>query len=175
MYESHITVNNFTDEEFKLHCKELGVKPVIIEDDTGSNTRQTMTARFHRTGLPEALFEMNEIANYFGDNVIRRKLEKIISKNSEIPPHLYLEFHLKFETSDEKFASMVEAVGGHSSRNIAKNRKYQFATVRTLEGYERLKRLNYHLVGTIRECVVYDDNPGIDSGWCGCECGLKMI
>ena len=176
MYESHITVNGLDDDEFKYVCSRIGVRPVIIEDDTGSGIRQMMTARFHKTNdQRQALNEMEAIASEF-KTVVRRKLEKIIGKKDSIPDHLYLEFHLKYEVEDtDQFVADVTSAGGHASRNVVK--QSQFATARSVETYLRLKDVlsKYRRVNGIMECVVFDDNPAIDIGWCGCECGFKEI
>ncbi|RDJ35566.1 MAG: hypothetical protein DWQ19_12175 [Crenarchaeota archaeon] len=185
MYESHITVTNIKDEEFKSVCQTLQVKPVIIEEDTGSGVRQTMTARFHKTHDEKQAFdEMNELASHFGNRVIRRKLEKIVGKG-EMPPHLYLEFHLKYEVPKNRvkeFVNKVSVLGGHTSQNIIKQANgenvFQFATAREPEVYHRLRDelQEFNRINVIRECVVFDDNPNIDSGWAECkECIIKQI
>lgn len=183
MYESHVTVSNLNDTEFIAACAKLGVKPVIIEGDTGSHQRQMMTARFHKTNNQEqALKEMHGLADQF-DHVVRRKLEKIVAK--EMPSHLYLEFHLKYEVDkadlDEFILTVMEA-GGHTSRNMVKQTQndltvYQFATARSEEVFQRLlvNLSSYRRINVIRECVVFDDNPLMDTGWCGCECGFKLL
>ena len=179
MYESHITINGLEDEDFKTICKRLGVRPVIIENDTGSNTRQLMTARFHKTNSQQqATQEMEAIASNF-KNVVRRKLEKIIGKTDTIPDHLYLEFHLKYEVKESQLDQFVKTVikaGGHTSKNVVK--QSQFATARNKETYFRLKNdlRNYRKINGIMECVVFDDNPNIDVGWHGCAgCMFKNI
>ena len=131
----------------------------------------------------------NKIIHYFSKfystGKIRRKLEKIVGKNSELPKHLYLEFHIKYELENSRLDDFVNRVlknGGHTSSNMLKlsenpNLVFHFATTRTLENYRKLLYAlsDFHRINTIRECVVFDDNPEIDTGWCGCECGLKQI
>ncbi len=185
MFESHITVSHIDDEHFKRACSKLGVKPVIIENDTGSHQRQLMTAKFHHTtDQLAALAEMYELADQLAlvSYVKRRKLELILGKRYEfpLPKHLYLEFHLKYEVDPEcleEFREAVKALGGHTATNVAKDSKYQFASTRTQLGYFKLlKGLSaYKRVSVIRECVVFDDNQTLDSGWCGCECGIKVV
>lgn len=187
MYESHVTVEGLTDETFLGICTELGVKPVIIESDTGSNVRQMMTAKFHKTNnLLEAKHSMYQIGARFGKGVIRHKLEEIIGRRSELPDHEYLEFHLKYEIhldEIEEFVDMVLWSGGHTAKNTLKQTSnpktvYHFATARDLDAYNRLlvNLRDYRRLNGIMECVVFDDNPQIDSNWYGCDgCAFKTV
>lgn len=186
MYESHVTVVGIGDDEFKDACRTLGVKPVIIEDDTGSPHRQVMTARFHKTAdrfVAEA--EMLAVADHFGPAVIRRKLEKIVGKRGAVPEHLYLEFHLKYEVPEDavgEFTRTVLGCGGHTARNAAAPGPpgvvHRFATARSEEAVRGLSDglSGYVRIQSLMECVVFDDNPELDSGWsCSMECPIKEI
>jgi len=77
----------------------------------------------------------------------------------------------------EEFRKTVIGLGGHTATNVAKDDRYQFATVRNGNAYAELiyGMKNYKRVSVIRECVVFDDNQTLDSGWCGCDCGIKVI
>jgi len=179
MYESHITVADVTDEKFKTVCKEYGLKPVIIEKDTGSELRQVMTAKFHRTKvLEQALNEMNEIATKF-DNIIRKKLEFIVGKNSTLPAYKYLEFHSKYKVPQEMESIFTKTVldnGGHVAKNVARPGNFMFATSRDKAVHTAIQKnlAEFELINTISECVVYDDNESIDSKWYSCfECPIK--
>ena len=128
---------------------------------------------------------MHKIADVFSGNVIRRKLEKIIGKYSAIPKHEYLEFHSKYEIvidQIELFRDIVERNNGHTARNILKdsdnpNSVFYFATTRTHENFKILtKALNrFKRLNSLMECVVYDDNPNVDSNWGCLECGFKSL
>lgn len=189
MYESHVTVTGMDDGEFVSLCRNLGVKPVIIEEDTGSDgLRQMMTAKFHFTDdLDRAMAEMKSIASNFC-TVRRCKLEYIVgSSKTPLPEHKYLEFHTKYELEDyevEPFLKVISSLGGHTSRNVLKhpthpNRHYYFATSRDRLVWKRMLAAlsDYSRVNSIMECVVYDDAPEIDCVWahCGTCCGLKAI
>lgn len=187
MFESHITITGFADSSFQSLCRNIGVKPVIITDDTGSSLRQLMTAKFHKTNnFEEAKNEMFQIASYFSKHVIRHKLEKIVGKHSQIPPHKYLEFHSKYEipyNQISEFTDIVIKSGGHTSQNILKinpnNQKtFRFATARNIGVYQKMTQNlhKYQRINSIMECVVYDDNPYIDKNWHGCDsCQLKSM
>lgn len=190
MFESHVTIEKVNKEYFIDICHKIGVKPVIIKDDTGSHiTTQMMTAKFHKTDdLVTAISEMFSISECF-DGVIRRKLEFIIPNSDEIPKEIkkrikYFEYHLKYsvpKNSVDFFRNMVKECGGHSSRNIAKDTRndYVFATAREIEvKHELIRKLGYagfDLGWVIREAVIYDDNEDMDSNWRCYECPLKRI
>lgn len=187
MYESHVTVEGIDQEAFEKICRTIGAKAVVIDMDTGSNMKQMMTAKFHKTNDQfEALWDMTHIAAKF-DHVIRRKLEYIIpKKHAPLPPHKYLEFHAKYELEFDQldeFIDKVREVGGHTSRNVLKqfadgDRCYHFATARHQEVWDKMLEIlsPYKRVNGIRECVVHDDNPDLDTNWYGCNgCFLKRI
>jgi hypothetical protein len=179
VFESHITFEDIPDEEFVRICKRAGVKPVVIEDDTGADRRQTMTAKFHKTDdLDQVMREVEEIAAHFPAPPLRRKVEKIVGKFAGLPDHQYLEFHLKYRVDPKDAGPFVEEVrnlGGHTSRNAMKE-GYRFATARDVNTYRSLKSLPYEKVHQTMECVVHDDNPGLDVNWDGCKsCLLKPV
>lgn len=185
MFESHITVSDIdSPAHFFETCQRLRVKPVIIENDTGSSEpRQVMTAKFHKTNsVEDAMQEVSVLAHGlrpFG--VIRRKLEYI----GIIDPHLYLEFHSKYAVSNERldeFVADVASLGGHTATNINKpapQGAYVFATFRSPDLFDRavgpLTIRWGRAINTIKECVVFDDNPSIDSLWHCMECPLKTL
>lgn len=188
-YESHVTVEGMNPQRFQRICKEIGVKPVMIEQDTGSGVDQMMTAKFHPgVDLNCAMSAMNEITRHFLPYVCRRKLEVIVGKRTHVKNYLYLEFHSKFllrRGSLHDFVRIVRDLGGHTSRNSLKHEAgsdkiYHFVTTRDLSLMEKIvKRLSagperYAYMGIIRECVVFDDNPTIDRHWAH-DCGACRI
>ncbi len=182
MYESHITIQAMDVKEFQEICKTIQAKSLVIDQDTGSNNlTQMMTAKFHNTQSYQVAYnEMQVIAGNF-PNVIRLKLEKIISKGEEPKDYLYLEYHLKYRVESMwrwNFLSTVDSNGAHSSVNTLKDDGTYFVTTRSEEKYKTIKeRLkSFKLLSVIRECVVFDNNPEIDSGWMGCKmCTQKDI
>lgn len=180
VYESHITVIDIHPNIFRSRCQQLGVKSLLIEKDTGSNNLpQLMTAKFHNVkSYDKAFSEMMEIASNFKH--IRLKLEQIVSKNEKVECQ-YQEFHSKFELNkgdQEEFLKIVADNGAHSSVNTLQKHSglFYFVTTRNEKHHERLIKSLHHykILSTIRECVVYDNNPSIDSGWYECKgCGFK--
>lgn len=177
MYETHVTVESNYDEFIEI-CTLNKLKPVVITDDTGSlMSEQKMTSKFHNCDYETAYSEMNNIANLF-KKVIRKKLEKIISKNTIIDfDFKYKEFHSKFEVIDHDFfKDIVLKNGGHVSVNKIKGNNFRFFSTRDEIKHNKILNLlipYFKYLGTIRECVVYDDNESIDSNWRCQDCPLK--
>jgi len=179
MFESHITVEN--EIGFVEKCKLNNIKSVLIANDSGSNyINQSMTASFHKTNDFEFAFQqMKKISSLF-KNVIRNKLEKIVSKKTKINfDYKYKEFHSKFIIKDfqhDEFLHIILSNGGHTSTNLSKGSNFRFFTTRDEKLHDFiLKKLKskFEYLGTIREVVVYDDNPNIDSNYICKECPLK--
>lgn len=188
MYESHVTVDDIEEEDFLTICKRIDVKPILIEMDSGAGfLPQMMTGKFHKTDdVNVAKREMDFIASQFS-SVIRKKLELIVGKRTELPEHLYLEFHSKFEIPNNRiyhFLLTVAELGGHTSVNSLKlksesGNSYHFATSRDRQTMRKMITEltgQFNLVNTIMECVIYDDNPELDLNWQGChDCLIKAV
>lgn len=93
-------------DDFKNHCKSIGVKPIIIELQLENGTLEdVMTSSKHFGDNRSAYEESERIANYLsklGYKVIRKKIETvpwhpaapIISTGKEIPNGCYFESHI---------------------------------------------------------------------------------
>jgi hypothetical protein len=183
LYESHITVDGMSPEEFSCLCIANKLKPVFIVNDTGSNQDQMMTAKFHRVQSREAaISQMDDIASLFSV-VVRRKLELVIGRQSPPIDYLYLEFHSKYlihQHDTDCFLDIILSAGAHTSTNAfklsaEKDLFYRFMTTRDPVKHAMVLRelKQFKLVNTIAECVVYDDNPNLDSNWSCFDCPLK--
>lgn len=179
MYESHVTVSGLSCEEFREICRQIKVKAVVIEGDTGSDSKQQMMTSWFHKDYDTAIGEMQFVACVFGEHVVRCKIELVMGKRTALPrEYLYREFHLKYQVSqedDEEFVSTVLGCGGHTSTN-ARKPGFRFATARTPEVMTRLTSglSAYKFVGAIMECVVYDTNPEMDPHWGVCnDCLIK--
>jgi hypothetical protein len=188
IYESHITISGLPEISFREKCISLGVKPIHIVNDTGSNgLPKLMTGFFHKDKTESQAFREMWVASIkFGDKyVIRRKLELILGRNQKPPKHhQYLEFHLKYivpHYNVSNFLNEVQLLGGHTSRNYYKptdshGNYFVFVTARSEELSWKLQQNlsnKYALANLIRECVIYDDNPSIDTVWNCMECPIK--
>lgn len=185
MYESHITVQGIDYEDFAAICSRLGLKPIHIQMDTAAGIDQMMSSRFHKTTKDQALTELHGFADAF-PGVIRRKLEMVIGKNTPIPPDfLYREFHSKFLMREEALSTFLDFAvksGVHTSRNASKpapgpGMVYHFASTREeapMTQFLRSLPEEYKFVNSIAECVIFDDNPSMDTNWNCFECPLKQ-
>lgn len=191
-YEVHITIEQIPSDTFIELCKILKLKPILIENDTGSgNLPQLMTSRFYRLPYKNTLDEVKRCEKFFEYHkikVLRSKIEFIIPKNSlylfpaDMPSILYQEFHTKYYIPLDKqdtFCYAVERQGGHTSTNSLKNPEYIFVTSRDQKSHEALKRQmsreSYIVLNSIHENVVFDTNPSLDVKWnqACLECPLK--
>jgi hypothetical protein len=176
MFESHVTVEDFSEEGFRAKCKDIGVKPVVIYQDSGGRPVQMMTQEFFKsTDRDAAVARLHEIADQFGTNCKRRKLEEIVGGRAKsLPPHDYLEFHLKYSpVAPLTFSAHVLQLGGKTSMNANGN---CYATANDRATYEKLKSglIGHNFISEAFECIVFDSNPSYDFVH-HCDCGLKVV
>src|SRR5215213_8164239 len=80
-YEAHVTIDaadDATRERFRARCRELGVKPVLIDLPEGVTPSQPMTSSYHRGTVGEAAAAVAEVVRGVraaGFAVTRVKLE----------------------------------------------------------------------------------------------------
>jgi len=110
-------------EEFKEDCKEIGVKPIVIdlEINDGSTLKDVMTSSKHfgdnRSAYEESERICNELKKY-GYKVLRNKIESVpwhpaapvISTGKEIPNGCYFESHIGIIISQEEKEDLNELV-----------------------------------------------------------------
>lgn len=140
-YEIHITLNSLDGldvEKFKLDCKSIGVKPIILAlQDKNSNKIMddvmTSSKIYGNNGI--AFEEMKRISNSLtnlGYNVIREKIEASYwhakapfreDGNTIMPDGCYFEVHLNIECDKEKIIKLnqiAKSTNCHLSRNAFK-------------------------------------------------------
>jgi NTP pyrophosphatase (non-canonical NTP hydrolase) len=121
-FEIHITVKpeldfswDFTNDEFIDDCKEIGVKPIVLDLEMKEGTlKDVMTSSKHFGDNRSAYEEANRIANEltsFGYKVVRKKIETVpwhpaaptFNTGEPIPNGCYFESHIGVTiTPDEK-------------------------------------------------------------------------
>jgi len=195
MYESHITLDSYgiSIERFKEICRIAKVKSLWIENDSGSDYLvQPMSKCFYQDTFAGTFIKVQRTKNLFesyGLKVIRVKIEEIIRPNEARKDEqeiLYREFHSKFHVpldSKEKFLYIVGSYGAHTATNSLKSPDYFFVTTRDEKLHsdlvKELETVGFKRTNSIKEYVVYDSNPQIDTKWAkpeGCyECPLKPI
>ena len=183
-YEVHITLEVSDIEDFIKDCKEMGVKPIIIEtqnnDDFGI---QVMTSsKYVNDNYKKTV---NNLASQFSNKytILRQKVEiqPEIEKNID---HIYYESHLRLKLVNNFNLNIVKELCNkynfHFSKNLFKIDKdyiYQMITYReyntTLNKFniiienmsQELKILNINCDKIeIEECI-FDSNIHIDNNW----------
>lgn len=181
-FEVHITVNTTDVNKFVSDCKNIGVKPIVIETIIGNN--QVMTSSVHE-GY-DYLNVMNAIK--FGllklkYDVVRCKIEA--KPEQEINPNfIYFETHLRLKLNKnanyDHIFSICKERKFHVSRNLFKKDSeynYQMITYRqyepnihsfnlvvdSMKTYLDKNNIVYDKV-EIEECI-YDSNVSIDENW----------
>lgn len=197
-YEIHITVKRVDDiETFKKVCKDLGVKPIVL--DLNNNIIDMMTSSHHYGNNTSSLEEAKRISNglsELGYEVLREKIETVPwhpsapSDNDispQMPKNCYFEAHVSClitdETIKEKVKQISDEKGAHLSRNAFKtNNDGSYINMVTLRNYETtsesFERLVKELTQTfdknnieyekvITEFAIYDTNVSHDFLWTG--------
>lgn len=167
-YESHVTVraaDEATRERFKTLCRELGVKPVLIDLPEGVNPSQPMTSSYHRGTVEEAAAATAGLVRAVraaGFAVVRVKLEAVATNAGVptdadagyLPTDCYFEFHVKLALppggDDSRLNDLCRRHDAHLSRNAFKTRAdgraERFVTLRVYHAgkqtaFRRLDRL----------------------------------
>lgn len=130
-YEIHITVDTsdnpimfdrkrFDIEQFKVACKEIGVKPIVIDLEMDELKDVMTSSKFfgdNRTAYEESERIANELFD-FGFEVVRKKIETVpwhpgapfISTGKEIPNDCYFESHIGVVITKDKKERLNEFV-----------------------------------------------------------------
>lgn len=140
-YEIHITVNveNGIDiEKFKLDCKNIGVKPIVLDLQNQNGIKvmdDVMTSSKLYGNNGEAFEEMKRISNalsLLNYNVIREKIEASYwhtkapfkeDGNTIMPDGCYFECHLNIECTNDKLENLknlAKLTNCHLSKNAFK-------------------------------------------------------
>jgi hypothetical protein len=76
-YEIHITLQVSNIETFIEHCKEIGVKPIIIETQNNNVFEQQIMTSSKYSGS-HYLLKLDELVSFFEDKkytILRKKVE----------------------------------------------------------------------------------------------------
>jgi len=139
-YEIHITVKDVVKEDFIAACKQLDVKPIILDlqsTDGKVKFEDVMTSSVYFGNNRGAYEEMKRISNGLSDagfDVAREKIEtvpwhpaaprlNIFHIDEEMPPNCYFETHINVKSSDKRqmeLEGICKAHGAHLSRNVFK-------------------------------------------------------
>lgn len=150
-YEIHVTVERVDDiEKFKSVCKELGVKPIVL--DLNDKMIDVMTSSHHYGNNNSSLKEAKRISKGLcenGYNVLREKIETVpfhpaAPSDKDIDPKMpnncYFESHIgclvKNKSDKEIISKISDKFGAHLSRNFfKKNSDGSYVNMVTLRDY----------------------------------------
>ena len=138
-YEIHVTVkcSKFEIERFQNICKLIGVKPIVIELEKGSDVvmQDVMTSsKIEANTVGEAINASKDIANklqFHRFSVVRRKVETMPdhplapqSPSDKMPANCYFESHIQVIVERSGQRELLEHIakgsGAHKSRNAFK-------------------------------------------------------
>ena len=182
-YEIHITLRTSNYNQFIEDCKEIGVKPIIIETQNGNEfSNQVMTSSKHSGS--HYLFTLNDISSKLKNYEILRQKVEIEPQNEISPEHIYYESHLRLKLPHnfdyKPLYNLCYDLNFHLSKNLFKKSNeflWQMITYRDYNSdinafknhinnmINQLKTLDieYDKV-EIEECV-YDSNEKVDENW----------
>jgi len=134
-YEIHVTIDvesysikNGGLEDFKSDCKEIDVKPIVLDLEMKEGTlKDVMTSSKHFGDNRSAYEEANRIANKltsFGYKVVRNKIETVpwhpaaptFKTGEPIPNGCYFESHIGVVILPEEKEALQEFVQGLNDR-----------------------------------------------------------
>lgn len=185
LYEIHVTVETDNIEQFVLDCKQIGVKPIVIETERNNVFgKQVMTSSKHSgdsyKNTLTSICKQLEV-NY---KIVRQKVE-IFPEDTKHPDHIYYESHIRLKLKPgfdrTPIEDLCDMFGFHMSKNLFKkddNFVYQMITYRS-NGKKPIQQFDdvidamvWHLSSKkiefdkveIEECI-FDTNVSIDNKW----------
>jgi plasmid maintenance system killer protein len=189
LYELHVTVKTESVGQFVEDCKEIGVKPIVIEIQNKSEEceQQIMTSSKHSgENYKDTLNDVVSKLLNKGYQILRQKVE-IMPENEKHKDFIYYESHFRLKLPKEKnVVSMFMLTdycflfNWHYSKNLFKSSAdydYQMITYRNSEislkvfksELESMKKclngLNIEFDKIEIEEAIYDSNQMIDASW----------
>lgn len=192
-FEMHHTVEIGLEEDFLYLCRDLELKPILIELPVGAaNPKQWMTSAWYVGDEAGALCRLRQLTSEIrcrGFRVVREKLEAGAScagvpedtPPSPDHPDRYFEFHVKIFLKPDLVEALQEITGKHeahlSKSSLRGEPTRRFLTLRLymmgrLEAFGRLdslvkdlKEAGLDFAAVEREFCVFDSNVEVDRGW----------
>ena len=192
-FEIHVTVQltSITIDQFKTTCSAIGVKPIVIDVNTG--VLDVMTSSTIITDNDSVYHELNRIKKglaEYGFNVIREKIETVPwhpvapTTSNAMPQNCYFECHFNVRSTIDRNSTLKQlsdAYQCHMSKNVFKHitdtEFYQMITVRSYSDSTddftmRVAKIKNELTSnqffvekTIVEFALYDSNVSHDNQW----------
>jgi len=195
-YEIHITIEKPKNIElFKETCKNIGVKPIIIDLEKGDDVimSDVMTSSVHYGDNQSALAEAERIAGHLWKfQWLRTKIETVpwhpaapsMKNDLQMMKGNYFESHLRIVTTLDRRPFLQKIAidnGAHLSRNFFKKiNENEYIIMMTLRKYndvsevftkkvhalnEFLELHNFEVDKVEIEFAIYDSNDQHDSNW----------
>lgn len=180
-FEIHITVKNNGIDKFIQDCKELGLKPVLIE--AGCSNQLMTSSKHSNKNFFEVLVPLCDLLIERNYSLLRLKVEKKPESTKDenfsyYESHIRLKLPKDFNYDELKKECLIQNF--HLSKNLFKKDEdfnYQMITYRMNKGCltkfnlvinKMTKRLNdmginYDKI-EIEECI-YDTNENLDKEW----------
>lgn len=189
IYEIHLTIDlkeNNNYDKFINACKELSVKPIILDLVTQRDIiKDAMTSSIFKgtfTGLNKEIERIKRGLSKNGFIVIRDKIEIPPSSKCIPSDYQYFESHINIHTSlsdEDKLRNLSCKMGFHVSKNMRKitnNGMVIMATYRSKQVYtdfirsldnirESIINEGFLLSKDIIEFVLYDSKVSHDDLW----------
>lgn len=155
-YEAHITVSLADVDEFTSACREIGVKPIVLDlqKKQGGVMKDMMTSSTIKASYEEArayVEEKSSLLEAKGFAVVRKKLEttpwnprtpSVAGKLQSVPESTYFESHLQVLIHEDQrpvLQTLATGLGFHLSRNTFKVREDGMSVVMmTVRDYKLL-------------------------------------
>lgn len=135
-FEIHVTVKNPSDiEKFKSDCKEIDVKPIVIDLQDGNSQTimlDVMTSSVfygENAGAYNKAWEISFFLKERGYDVVRQKIETIPwhpaapsdkHANPFMPKNCYFESHIQIITTTDR-KSELEVIAHKNSAHLSRN------------------------------------------------------
>ncbi len=191
VHEAHLTLATSSGAPSALHALRgwldaHALRLTHVELSRGASPHQTMVTGSLPGSTDDAIRHARSMSAGLAGlqiEISRIKLELPHSRPTAAGTALYLEHHVKVRSTPARLpelAALGAAQGAHVSRNprrVLEGCEERFLTQRfsgrdpraAQRGLEALMqalaRASLPVIKVERECVVYDDNPGLDAGW----------
>lgn len=131
-YEIHVTVERPDDIElFRAHCKEIGVKPIILDlkNNNGSIMDSMTSSKFYgdNRGSYDEVMRISNAMKDYGYNILRKKIETIPwhpaapIRINEMPKDCYFESHIGVKIKDEGSQYVLNFIAKEHKAHISRN------------------------------------------------------
>lgn len=134
-FEIHVTIEQADLENFKSSCKQIGVKPILLDLHLSNDgvMKDLMTSSVFRGNNREAYEETKRISSALGARgfkVIREKIETVPwhpaapcnqNNNTFMPENCYFESHLNVVVADAEKRELLKMVAVRHGAKLSNN------------------------------------------------------